>query len=144
MHVILVLAVLGLALPGLGPVFDHHFAERLHDHQHIFLDSATVGHQHPYQHIFLDSATVGHQHPYQNIHGHAIRTEEANGAPAGIGLFPNWDASSHGATPFVSLAPQPQLDFQDRGTNPALFGVAQSRSIPPGQPVPPPQPPPRH
>ncbi len=128
MHVILVLAVLGLALPGLGPVFDHHFAERLHDHQHIF----------------LDSATVGHQHPYQNIHGHALRTEEANGAPAGIGLFPNWDASSHGATPFVSLAPQPQLDFQDRGTNPALFGVAQSRSIPPGQPVPPPQPPPRH
>lgn len=43
------LAVLGLLLPFLGPVVDHHFAERHPAHQHIYLGAAVPEHQHRYQ-----------------------------------------------------------------------------------------------
>lgn len=43
------LALYALLLATLGPVLDHHFAERQPDHQHVYLGNTNPAHQHPYQ-----------------------------------------------------------------------------------------------
>jgi hypothetical protein len=43
---LLAVALLWLTLPVVGPLDDHHFAERTHTHQHIYLDGRPVQHQH--------------------------------------------------------------------------------------------------
>jgi len=43
---LLALALFALALPIVGPLDDHHFAERSHTHLHIYLDGRTATHQH--------------------------------------------------------------------------------------------------
>jgi hypothetical protein len=44
------LAVVALALTSLGPMLDHHFAERHPGHQHLYLGSASPDHSHAYEH----------------------------------------------------------------------------------------------
>ena len=41
-------ALFALVLPIVGPVDDHHFAERAHNHDHIYLNGAPVSHDHAY------------------------------------------------------------------------------------------------
>ena len=43
---LLAFALFALALPIVGPLDDHHFAERSHAHQHIYLDGRPVNHEH--------------------------------------------------------------------------------------------------
>lgn len=43
------LALWALFSPAFGPVMDHHFAERHHNHSHIYLGLPDVDHLHPYQ-----------------------------------------------------------------------------------------------
>ena len=43
---LLALALFALALPIVGPLDDHHFAERSHTHLHIYLDGRPVSHAH--------------------------------------------------------------------------------------------------
>lgn len=43
---LLAFALFALALPIVGPLDDHHFAERSHTHGHIYLDGRTATHQH--------------------------------------------------------------------------------------------------
>ena len=45
---LLVLALIWLTLPVVGPLDDHHFAERTHTHQHLLLNRAFSEHQHYY------------------------------------------------------------------------------------------------
>ena len=40
------LALFALALPIVGPLDDHHFAERSHTHQHVYFAGVPVSHQH--------------------------------------------------------------------------------------------------
>ncbi len=47
------LAALVVALPSLGPLFDHHFAERQPYHAHV---GAPVDHEHGYRHIHAHDA----------------------------------------------------------------------------------------
>ncbi len=42
----LALALLALVLPIVGPLDDHHFAERSHAHQHVYLNGFPVNHEH--------------------------------------------------------------------------------------------------
>ena len=42
----LALALFALALPIVGPLDDHHFAERSHTHRHIYPDGRPVSHEH--------------------------------------------------------------------------------------------------
>ncbi len=42
------LALFWTALPIVGPLDDHHFAERTHAHDHLYLDGAPAPHQHVY------------------------------------------------------------------------------------------------
>ena len=42
----LALTLFALALPIVGPLDDHHFAERSHAHQHIYLDGRPASHEH--------------------------------------------------------------------------------------------------
>ena len=42
-------ALFAMALPIVGPLDDHHFAERTHTHQHIYLDGRPAAHRHIYE-----------------------------------------------------------------------------------------------
>ena len=53
--VLLALALFALALPIVGPLDDHHFAER--SHAHIYLDGRPVSHEH------LGAKALPHLHP---------------------------------------------------------------------------------
>lgn len=44
-----VLALWAFFSPALGPMMDHHFAERQHSHAHIYFGPPDVEHVHPYQ-----------------------------------------------------------------------------------------------
>ena len=44
-----VLALWVLFSPVLGPVMDHHFPERHHNHAHIYFNTPDADHIHPYQ-----------------------------------------------------------------------------------------------
>ena len=46
---LLAAALFALALPIVGPLEDHHFAERAHNHDHIYLNGNPVGHNHTYE-----------------------------------------------------------------------------------------------
>ena len=76
---LLALALFALALPIVGPLDDHHFAERWHTHEHIFPDGRPVQHQHVFEgnlrhwHAVPDnSATSGETPP--GIYGVAYLT----------------------------------------------------------------------
>ena len=47
------LAALVVALPSLGPLFDHHFAERMPYHTHVGIPS---DHEHGYRHLHSHDA----------------------------------------------------------------------------------------
>lgn len=46
---LLSVALFALALPIIGPLDDHHFVERAHNHNHIYLNGWPVQHDHFYQ-----------------------------------------------------------------------------------------------
>ena len=48
-HLLTVAALAALFLPLLGPLMDHHFAERQPGHAHIYLDGAAHEHLHSYE-----------------------------------------------------------------------------------------------
>lgn len=50
-------ALFALALPVIGPLNDHHFSERSHNHDHIYLNGVPVAHEHAYE------GSARHAHP---------------------------------------------------------------------------------
>ena len=46
---LLAVALFALALPVIGPLDDHHFVERAHNHDHIYLNGWPVQHDHAYR-----------------------------------------------------------------------------------------------
>ena len=54
-------ATAAIFLPTLGPLLDHHYAERLPNHTHLYLGAAEYGHVHPFEvqdhvHYYPDDA----------------------------------------------------------------------------------------
>ena len=57
----LVLLTVGAVFYGLlGPLFDHHFAERLPYHSHVFSHGAPSDHDHPVNTTHSHDGTTGH------------------------------------------------------------------------------------
>ena len=56
---LLAAALFSLALPVIGPLDDHHFAERAHNHEHVYLNGWPVQHDHAY----LTGSTHPHTSP---------------------------------------------------------------------------------
>ena len=52
------MAISAMILVFLGPAMDHHFAERQHDHSHLYLTSPAAGFEHP------------GLHPFEQTHSH--------------------------------------------------------------------------
>ncbi|MDA1129264.1 MAG: hypothetical protein O2913_11285 [Chloroflexi bacterium] len=47
-----VLAIVAVILAFIGPAMDHHFAERQHDHSHVYLTNSAASYGHPGLHPF--------------------------------------------------------------------------------------------
>lgn len=133
-----VLAVLYLVFsPVLGPVLDHHFAERHHNHSHVYLGNEAYAHDHTYQ--------LDHTHRYIVETG---STESRGGyrdgsRPAATVYLTSDDGVGGGliaaAVPYLNQS----LRFPVQGDNQFWFAWAADVAIPLGvllsPPVPPPQ-----
>ena len=58
-HVISISLAAAVVLVFLGPVVDHHFVERQHNHSHIYLNGSVGEHWHP------------ESHPFEKPHSHS-------------------------------------------------------------------------
>lgn len=81
------LAVVMVALPFLGPVIDHHFAERQPYHAHF-------------------GADAGHEHDYASLHIHQP-DQAADAAEGGIALY-SFEVFS--ASPAVAMLADSELE----------------------------------
>ena len=129
---LLTAALFALVLPIIGPLDDHHFAERTHTHAHIYLNGRPVQHGHAYEN--------GQRH----LHRPATRgagAQRADGilylTPATAGLMLAVMSAPCHTAPDAMRPPTPRA----KNTN-LLTGFA----APPGEPnatdIPPPLPPP--
>ena len=69
-------ATAAVFLPTLGPLLDHHYAERLPNHTHLYLGTANYDHVHPFE-------VQGHVHYYED-----------ETSPGGIVYLASYDGSS--------------------------------------------------
>ena len=134
--VLLALALFALTLPIAGPLDDHHFAERSHNHQHIYLDGKPAEHRH----VFDTDPRHWHAGPSDS-------TTDPYASERGDGV-----AYLTGATASLTLAvtnapyhPAPEAlrppSAYDEGDNP-LSDFAARYHHPEGRRLAPPQPPP--
>ena len=124
-----------LVLPIVGPLDDHHFAERTHTHAHIYLNGRPVPHGHAYE--------QGTRH----LHGVVERTSDYVGAnrtdgvlyltPATASLMLAVLAAPYHTVPDALRPPAPK----GRNGNP-LTRFADPTHRPDGADVQPPLPPP--
>lgn len=77
------LVVSALALSALGPMLDHHFAERHPGHLHLYLGSAGPDHSHSYQ--------DNHSHNGSQMYGPA----EKGKPPEGVAFVMPNDGTGH-------------------------------------------------
>lgn len=124
------LAVLGLFLPFLGPVVDHHFAERHPAHQHLYLGAAVPEHQHLYQAAHRHHHPINHQpgnhQPSNHRAGDYRAGDYRSGSPTApaVAFLAPADGGVPVAADIVSAAAWPPLLFGgDDGARPG-FGDA--------------------
>ena len=132
----LAVALFALALPILGPLNDHHFAERSHSHDHIYLNGTAVAHGHAYDRLVAHSHR-GFQPEFPQFTSWVNDQGVLNLTPATAGLtLAALNAQYHPAP--ESLNPPPPTDGMD---NPlARFSPVSYRLQ--GANIPPPLPPP--
>ena len=128
-------ALFALALPVVGPLDDHHFAERTHTHAHIYLDGRPVAHGHAYEN--------GRSHR----HWPKARATGAPGADRSAGVLYLTSATASLMLAVMSAPLHPAPDAlrppapQPKGANPLARFTARMRR-PDGDVAPPPLPPP--
>ncbi len=109
---ILGIALFWMMLPIIGPLDDHHFAERAHTHGHVYLDGSPVAHQHVYD----NGLRHGHPSPA------GIPGDRALDSPAPGGIFTFTSTTAGFFLTVLSTPYQPapgQLNLPDpRGSNP--------------------------
>ena len=66
-HVISISLAAAVVLVFLGPVVDHHFVERQHNHSHIYLNGSVGEHWHP------------ESHPFEKPHSHSNLIADGSG-----------------------------------------------------------------
>ena len=128
---LLAVALFALALPVIGPLDDHHFVERAHNHDHIYLNGWPVQHDHFYQ--------TGSAHPHAAPHDVASETGGQRPVAGTVFLSPvasglmlsSMNAPCHPAPEALRSPPS-----HARHDNP-LAGFVAALLPPPGAHVPP-------
>ena len=128
---LLAVALFALALPVIGPLDDHHFVERAHNHDHIYLNGWPVQHDHVYQ--------TGSAHPHAAPHDVASETGGQRPVAGTVFLSPvasglmlsSMNAPCHPAPEALRSPPS-----HARHDNP-LAGFVAALRPPPGAHVPP-------
>ena len=132
---LLAAALFALALPIVGPLDDHHFAERTHTHAHIYLNGRPVPHGHAYE------RGLRHLHPA------GVQAAENTGANRAEGILYRTPAT---ASLMLAVLSAPYHNAPDalrppppraKDANP-LTRYADPTRGPDGADVPPPLPPP--
>ena len=144
-----VLALVWLALTIAGPLIDHHYAERFHAHEHLYLNGAPVSHQHIYDagaHHLHHTATTGHRFLMPNASAPAgLPTSNGSDVPGGVAILSPTTASlllTVLSAPFLTA---PGESGPPASTNPnrnPLARFANPPERPTGVNTPPPQRPP--
>ena len=120
------LAVVALLASAVGPMLDHHFAERHPAHGHLYLGAADRNHSHPFEHSHVHYDAL-----YAPAPGHG-----------GTLFFASYDASGHSHADIAAPAALSSPPFGDDG-GPLLGGRGYSASLLPGLHVSPLIPPPK-
>lgn len=130
-----VLAVAALLLPFFGPAIDHHFAERQHDHGHVYLGLAVTDHSHPYEgeHIHQIDTDVAHSAAAVSLSG--------NEAPDDIVYLTSYRGFGQQSASSLAAPVRSAIIFPDN--DPFLFAIAHRDHILLGVSVAPLESPPR-
>ena len=94
------LAVVALLVSALGPMLDHHFAERHPAHGHLYLGAVIPEHSHPFEH--------SHIH-YDELYA------PAPGGDENVIFFAPYDGSGHAHADLVVPAAVPSPRYADDG-----------------------------
>ena len=122
---IAVAAMVALFLSGIGPLVDHHFAERLPGHAHIYLGSQATDHHHTYQ--------AAHSHSHDDL----------GTAGADIVFLTSNDGFGTGYVEVAAPAVLGAAAFSSSDDDSFLFGSPSSETVPDGITVGPLRRPPR-
>ena len=132
---LLAAALFALALPIVGPLDDHHFAERTHTHEHIYLNGYPVAHGHALEDDLRHLHPGNGQTPYETAPGQAKGVLSL--APATASLMLAVMSVPYHNSPEAMRPPAPRA----RNANP-LTRAADPTHQPDESAVPPPLPPP--
>ena len=120
------LAVVALLASAVGPMLDHHFAERHPAHGHLYLGAVGPEHSHPFEH--------SHIH-YDEMYAPAPGDDD-------ILFFARYDGSGHAPADLVVPASAPSLRYTDGG-GPLLGNAGNDAALISGIAVPPLRQPPK-
>ena len=120
------LAVMALLASALGPMLDHHFAERHPAHGHIYLGAGGPEHSHPFEHPHIH---------YDELYAPAPGDED-------VIFFAPYEGSGHPHSDLAVPAVVPSPEYADEG-GPLLSRGGDDVAILRGVAVPPLQQPPK-
>lgn len=120
------LAVVALLASAVGPMLDHHFAERHPAHGHLYLGAVSPGHSHPYEHSHIHYTELYAPAPGDDV----------------ILFFAPYDGSGHAHADLAVPAAEPSPQYTDDG-GPLLASGGDDAALLRGIAVPPLRQPPR-
>ncbi len=116
---LIAVALLGLLLPGVGPLVDHHFVERHYHHGHLFLGQG-------------GQRQVDHVHNYGLAHRHPAALPGGVAYPGGEDVVFLSSADAAGAGPVFLPGLSMNLDgVFDAGGGPLLLHFSAENLLPP-------------
>ena len=113
LRLVVAVAISTLLLPLVGPMLDHHFAERQPGHAHIYLGERVVEHVHPY--------ALVHYHHHTQLPNHP---STGSGNPEGIVYMTSDYAASPGSISLIAVSLNTEMAFPEFGDSPLLIGLA--------------------
>jgi hypothetical protein len=130
-------ALFALFLPFLGPMLDHHVAERQPSHAHVYFSSAAAEHVHFYE----DGNSHVYHHRDSNS-GPNTLPRDGSGKAEVVYLTAN-DGLSQSVTSLAATALHVSAVYPDPDDSRILLGFGEGDNLPPEAFVPPPRIPPR-
>ena len=108
-RLVVAVAFLALASPTVGPLLDHHFAERQPDHVHIYSGERVVDHVHPYG--------LGHSH-HSDLPNHP---STGSGHTEGIVYLTSDEGAGPGFISLTAVSMNVETSFPDLGDSSLLL-----------------------